>query len=103
MTVDYMMKLVYPWNHGKVKAASLILYSIRVAVVSHNYASKECRRKLAGAYELNKKFNGTVTNDNLRSLRRKLEEEQSEEPKSKRLKQKIISLEQVPDHSSKRK
>lgn len=102
MTVDYMMKLVCPWNHENVKAASLILYSIYVAVVSHNYASNECRRKLAGSYELNKKLNGTVTDDDLQSLRRKLEE-QSEEPKPKRLKQKMISLEQVSAHSDKRK
>ncbi|KAM7483676.1 hypothetical protein LguiB_008259 [Lonicera macranthoides] len=71
-------------------------------VVSHNYASNECRRKLAGSYELNKKLNGTVTDDDLQSLRRKLEE-QSEEPKPKRLKQKMISLEQVSAHSDKRK
>ena len=59
-------------------------------MVSHDSASKECRRRLAEAYELNKKQNGTVSEEDLKKLRRKLEEDKIQESKSKRLKQKSI-------------
>lgn len=59
-----------------------------VPVVFHDTASKECKNKLAEAYELNKTRNGTVNEEDLKILRRKFEEKQSEEPKSKRLKNK---------------
>ena len=59
-------------------------------MVSHDSASKECRRRLAEAYELNKKLNGTVSEEDLKKLRRKLEEDTIQESKSKRLKQKSI-------------
>lgn len=61
-----------------------------VAVVSHDSASKECRRRLAEAYELNRKLNGAVSEEDLKTLRRKLEEDERQELKSKRLKQKLI-------------
>ncbi|KAF7123855.1 hypothetical protein RHSIM_Rhsim12G0193900 [Rhododendron simsii] len=57
-------------------------------VVSHDTASKECKNKLAEAYELNKTRNGAVNEEDLKILRRKFEENQSQEPKSKRLKNK---------------
>ena len=57
-------------------------------MVSHDSASKECRRRLAEAYELNKKLNGTVSEEDLKKLRRKLEEDTIQESKTKRLKQK---------------
>ncbi|KAG5523341.1 hypothetical protein RHGRI_035233 [Rhododendron griersonianum] len=59
-----------------------------VPVVSHDTASKECKNKLAEAYELNKTRNGAVNEEDLKILRRKFEENQSQEPKSKRLKNK---------------
>ncbi|KAK6912169.1 Cryptochrome/DNA photolyase, FAD-binding domain [Dillenia turbinata] len=60
-------------------------------VVSHDSASKDCKRKLAEAYALNQKLNGAVTEDDLKSLRRKLEEDKKQDRKSKRLKQKLIN------------
>ncbi|KAL2243437.1 UNVERIFIED_CONTAM: (6-4)DNA photolyase [Sesamum indicum] len=56
-------------------------------VVDHDLASKECKQILYEAYELNKRLNGKVTEEDLKKLRRKVEEDQRQEPKSKRLKQ----------------
>lgn len=61
--------------------------------MAHDVASKECRRVLYEAYDLNRRLNGKVIGEEeLQSLRRKLEEEKEEEdkrqdPKSKKLKQ----------------
>ena len=54
-------------------------------MISHDIASKECKRKLAEAYELNKKLNGVVGEEDLKILKRKLEKDQSSESKPKRL------------------
>jgi len=59
-------------------------------VVAHDSASKECKRKLAEAYALNRKLNGSVNEDDLRNLRRKLEEDQNPEGTERRQKQKLI-------------
>ncbi|KAK9923226.1 hypothetical protein M0R45_031655 [Rubus argutus] len=53
-------------------------------VVYHDSASKECKRKMAEAYALNKKLTGLVSEDDLINLRRKLEEDQKPEVKNKR-------------------
>lgn len=71
-----------------------------VAVVSHDSASKECRRRLAEAYELNRKLNGAVSEDDLKKLRRKLDEDKRQELKSKRLKQTLIGWGQDSPYSS---
>lgn len=60
-------------------------------MVSHDSASKECKRKLAAAYALNRQLNGNVSEDDLRKLRRELEEDQKQEPAVKKQKQKSIS------------
>ncbi|KAK7836612.1 kinesin-like protein kin-7c [Quercus suber] len=49
------------WQHGRV--------------VPHDSASKESRRKMAEAYSLNQKLNGKVSEEDLKKLRRKLEED----------------------------
>lgn len=61
-------------------------------MVAHDTASKECKRKLAEAYALNRLSNGSVSEDDLTKLRRKLEEDQ-QTPKQavKRQKQKLIT------------
>lgn len=59
--------------------------------MAHDVASKECRRVLYEAYDLNRRLNGKVIGEEeLQSLRRKLEEEEGDkrqDPKSKKLKQ----------------
>ncbi|KAL2926249.1 (6-4)DNA photolyase [Bienertia sinuspersici] len=60
----------------------------QMRVVSHDSASKECKRKMAEAYKLNRETYGFVSEDDLRKLRQKLEEDQTQEPTTKR--QKLI-------------
>lgn len=67
-------------------------------VVTHDSASKESKRKLAEAYELNKKLNGIVSNEALQILRRKLEDDESQKSKSKRQKQKLIGWPKIYCH-----
>lgn len=59
-------------------------------MVSHDSASKECRRRIAEAYDLNKMLDGVVSEEDLNILKRKLEEDQSKQSELKRLKQKLI-------------
>lgn len=59
-------------------------------VVDHDLASKECKQTLYEAYELNKRLNGNVSDEDLKNLRRKQEEDKKQGPKSKRLKQTTI-------------
>ncbi|KAA8541877.1 hypothetical protein F0562_023029 [Nyssa sinensis] len=91
---DMPKEYIYePWSAPlsvQTQAKCIIGKDYPKPVVSHDTASKECKRKLAEAYELNKKLNGLVSDEDLRKLRRKFEEDQSEESKSKRQKQKLI-------------
>lgn len=57
-----------------------------VSVVSHDSASKECKRKLGEAYALNQKLNGQVSEEDLKNLRRKLEEDKEQESRRQRQK-----------------
>lgn len=59
-------------------------------MVSHDSASKECKRKLGEAYALNQKLNGQVSEDNLKNLRRKFEGEENQES-GRRQKQKTLT------------
>ncbi|CAK9164838.1 unnamed protein product [Ilex paraguariensis] len=83
-----------PWTAPlsiQSKAKCIIGKDYPKPVVSHDYASKECKRKLAEAYELNKKLNGRVSEEDLRCLRRKLEKDQNPESSNlKRKKQMLI-------------
>lgn len=57
-------------------------------MVLHDSASKECKRRMGEAYALNQKLNGLVSEQDLHSLRRKLDEDQShDETKAKRQRQ----------------
>uniref|UniRef100_A0A5B7BW64 (6-4)DNA photolyase n=1 Tax=Davidia involucrata TaxID=16924 RepID=A0A5B7BW64_DAVIN len=91
---DMPKEYIYePWSAPlsiQTEAKCIIGKDYPKPVVSHDTASKECKRKLAEAYELNKKTNGLVSDEDLRKLRRKFEEDQSQESKPKRRKQKPI-------------
>lgn len=80
--------MVYIDNHFKLISAQF------VSVVSHDSASKECRRKMGEAYALNQKSKGIVSEEDLNNLRRKLDEDEDEdqeqEAKPRRQRQKLI-------------
>lgn len=60
-------------------------------VVDHKSASKECKQFFHEAYELNKRLNGKVDEEDLKGLRRKFEDvKREQESTSKKLKQKLI-------------
>ncbi|KAL5823131.1 hypothetical protein ACOSQ4_021031 [Xanthoceras sorbifolium] len=76
-----------PWTAPisiQKKAKCIIGRDYPKPVVSHDFASNECRRKLAEAYALNKKLSGQVSEDDLKTLRRKLEGDKNHESRSKR-------------------
>ncbi|GAA0149276.1 DNA photolyase [Lithospermum erythrorhizon] len=91
---DMPKEYIYePWTAPlsiQQKARCIIGVDYPKPIVSHDTASKECKRRLVEAYELNKKLNGVVTDEDLRNLREKLEEDRPREPKVKRLKQTLI-------------
>ncbi|KAL0415317.1 UNVERIFIED_CONTAM: (6-4)DNA photolyase [Sesamum latifolium] len=92
---DMPKEYIYePWTAPlsiQVKVKCIIGKDYPKPVVDHDLASKECKQILYKAYELNKRLNGKVTEEDLKSLRRKLEEDKKQEQKSKRLKQTLLS------------
>ncbi|KAL8458084.1 hypothetical protein ACS0TY_035816 [Phlomoides rotata] len=93
---DMPKEYIYePWTAPlsiQVKAKCIIGKDYPKPVVDHGVASKECKQILYEAYELNKRLNGEVSEEDLKNLRRKLEEDKRLLPKStnKRLKQTTI-------------
>ncbi|KAG8379869.1 hypothetical protein BUALT_Bualt07G0134200 [Buddleja alternifolia] len=91
---DMPKQYIYePWTAPlsiQVKANCIIGKDYPKPVVAHDVASKECKQILYEAYELNKRLNGKVSEEDLKSLRRKLEQDKMQESKSKRLKQTLI-------------
>ncbi|KAH9607866.1 hypothetical protein KSS87_000002 [Heliosperma pusillum] len=91
---DMPKQYIYePWTAPtsvQKKANCIIGKDYPRPLVPHDSASKECKRKLAEAYALNRNKNGIVSEEDLRSLRRKLEEGVNEESGPRRLKQKLI-------------
>ncbi|XP_052183111.1 (6-4)DNA photolyase isoform X2 [Diospyros lotus] len=87
---DMPKEYIYePWTAPlsiQTKANCIIGRDYPKPVVSHDTASKDCKRKLAEAYELNKKLNGSVSEQDLKFLRRKFEEYQQkgQQPESKK-------------------
>lgn len=61
-----------------------------VSVVPHDSASKESRRKMGEAYALNQKLKGVVSEEDLKNVRKKLEEYPEQEAKTKRIRQKLV-------------
>ncbi|GLT71697.1 hypothetical protein SLA2020_436960 [Shorea laevis] len=71
-----------PWTAPlsiQIKAKCIIGRDYPKPVVPHDLASKECRRKMGEAYALNQKLNRLVSEEDLRNLRRKLEEDEDQE------------------------
>ncbi|KAF8400694.1 hypothetical protein HHK36_013994 [Tetracentron sinense] len=92
---DMPKEYIYePWTAPltiQTKANCIIGRDYPKPVIAHNSASKECKRKLAEAYALNRANNGLVSEEDLKGLRRKLEEDQCQDSKFSRQKQKLIS------------
>ncbi|XP_051135746.1 (6-4)DNA photolyase isoform X2 [Andrographis paniculata] len=92
---DMPKEYIYePWTAPpgiQLKAKCIIGKDYPKPVVSHDLASKECKRILHEAYELNRRLNGQVSDEDLQSLRQKLEDDKKAEPKSKRLKQTTLA------------
>lgn len=92
---DMPREYIYePWTAPRsiqTKANCIIGKDYPMPVVSHDSASKECRRKMGEAYALNKELNGLVSEDDLKNLRRKLDESEGHEAGAKkRYKQQLI-------------
>ncbi|KAI5594076.1 hypothetical protein BDE02_03G052700 [Populus trichocarpa] len=93
---DMPKEYIYePWTAPpgiQRKAKCIIGRDYPKPVVYHDSASKECKRKLAEAYALNKKLNGQLSQEDLDNLRRKLEQDEDQEPKIRRQRQKVGHL-----------
>lgn len=91
---DMPKEYIYePWTAPlsiQTKANCIIGKDYPKPIISHDVASKECKRKIGAAYELNRKTNGMVSDEDMQNLRRKLVEDQCEGTDSKRLKKKLI-------------
>ncbi|XP_002517574.2 (6-4)DNA photolyase isoform X2 [Ricinus communis] len=85
---DMPKEYIYePWTAPlsvQTKAKCIIGRDYPKPVVAHDSASKECKKKLAESYALNQKLNGKLGEEDLRNLRRKLEQDQDQEHKGKR-------------------
>ncbi|GAV65980.1 DNA_photolyase domain-containing protein/FAD_binding_7 domain-containing protein [Cephalotus follicularis] len=89
---DMPKEYIYePWTAPlsiQTQAKCIIGRDYPKPVVCHGSASKECKRRLAEAYALNRQMNGQVSEEDLRNLRRKLEDDKDQESKSRRQRQK---------------
>ncbi|XP_057772927.1 (6-4)DNA photolyase [Salvia miltiorrhiza] len=89
---DMPKEYIYePWTAPvsvQVKAKCIIGKDYPKPVVDHKLASKECKQILYEAYELNKRLKGNLSEEDLKNLRRKHEEDKR--PLPKRLKQTTI-------------
>ncbi|CAL5210629.1 unnamed protein product [Lathyrus oleraceus] len=82
-----------PWTAPpsiQTKANCIIGKDYPMPVVSHDSASKECKRKMGETYALNKALNGLVSEDDLKTLRRKLDKGEEPETNAKRSRQLLI-------------
>ncbi|XP_027344568.1 (6-4)DNA photolyase isoform X2 [Abrus precatorius] len=91
---DMPREYIYePWTAPlsiQTKANCIIGKDYPKPIVSHDSASKECRRKMGEAYALNKELNGLVSEEDLKKLRRKLDEGEEQQGKAKRSRQLLI-------------
>lgn len=60
-----------------------------LSVVPHDSASKDCKRKMAEAYALNQRLNGSVSNEDLKNLRRKLKDDQAQDSNDRKPKRRL--------------
>ncbi|KAK8514322.1 hypothetical protein V6N13_063216 [Hibiscus sabdariffa] len=94
MLKDMPKEYIYePWTAPlsvQTKAKCIIGRDYPKPVVSHDSASKECRKRMGEAYALNQRLNGVVSEEEMRKLRRKFDEgDEEQEPKPRRLRQKL--------------
>ncbi|KAB2077899.1 hypothetical protein ERO13_A06G119300v2 [Gossypium hirsutum] len=92
---DMPKEYIYePWTAPlsvQTKAKCIIGRDYPKPVISHDTASNECRKKMGEAYALNQRLKGLVSEEDLRKLRRKFDEdEDKQEPKPRRQRQKLI-------------
>ncbi|XP_039053802.1 (6-4)DNA photolyase isoform X3 [Hibiscus syriacus] len=93
---DIPKEYIYePWTAPlsvQTKAKCIIGRDYPKPVVSHETASKECKKKMGEAYAVNQRLNGAVSEEDLRNLRRKFAEgDEEQQPKPRRLRQKLIN------------
>ncbi|KAL8250182.1 hypothetical protein R6Q59_033875 [Mikania micrantha] len=90
---DMPKEYIYePWTAPlsiQTKANCIIGKDYPKPIISHETASKECKGRMAAAYELNKEKNGMVSDEDLQNLRTRVKD-QSQVTGSRRLKQKLI-------------
>ncbi|XVF74688.1 hypothetical protein PTKIN_Ptkin13bG0131800 [Pterospermum kingtungense] len=88
---DMPKEYIYePWTAPlsvQTKANCIIGRDYPKPVLSHDSASKECRRKMGEAYALNQKSKGIVSEEDLNNLRRKLDEDEDREANPRRQRQ----------------
>ncbi|XP_010487391.1 PREDICTED: (6-4)DNA photolyase-like [Camelina sativa] len=81
---DMPKQYIYePWTAPlsvQTKAKCIVGKDYPKPMVLHDTASKECKRKMGETYALNKKKEGKVDDEDLKNLRRKLQEDGHEEP-----------------------
>ncbi|XP_022145844.1 (6-4)DNA photolyase isoform X2 [Momordica charantia] len=84
---DMPREYIYePWTAPlsiQKKAKCIIGTDYPKPVVSHDIATKECKRKMGEAYELNKRLNGVISEEDLENLKRSSKEEQSQKVQTK--------------------
>ncbi|XP_077211292.1 DNA photolyase family protein isoform X1 [Tasmannia lanceolata] len=90
---DMPKEYIYePWSAPlsiQTKANCIIGKDYPKPVVQHDPASKECRRKMGEAYGLNRVKDGLVSEEDLKSLKRKLEEDVNRNSEIRSQKQKL--------------
>ncbi|CAA7044156.1 unnamed protein product [Microthlaspi erraticum] len=83
---DMPKQYIYePWTAPlsvQTKAKCIVGKDYPKPMILHDSASKECKRKMGETYALNKKMSGKVGDEDLRDLRRKLQQDDEQvEPK----------------------
>ncbi|CAK9310424.1 unnamed protein product [Citrullus colocynthis] len=90
---DMPKQYIYePWTAPlsiQKKAKCIIGKDYPTPVVSHDIATKECRKKMGEAYELNKRLKGLISEEDLENLKRN-SEELCQKAQTKRKRQTLI-------------
>ncbi|CAH8337536.1 unnamed protein product [Eruca vesicaria subsp. sativa] len=85
---DMPKQYIYePWTAPlsvQTKAKCIVGKDYPKPMVMHDEASKECKRKMGEAYALNKKMNGNIGDEDLKDLRRKLENDEESNIRNQR-------------------
>ncbi|KAF9612630.1 hypothetical protein IFM89_003072 [Coptis chinensis] len=91
---DMPKQYIYePWTAPisiQTKANCIVGRDYPKPVVDHDVVMKDCKRKMGEAYELNRRMDGLVREEDLKGLRRKFEEDQHQSLTVRTQKQKLI-------------